>query len=102
MIEYECLQTVGKRTTRWCCTMELKRKQPPYELELSARGHHFHILFGKHTYGNFLCIPNWDIGCELADYGDTFWNTERLSRHMKKADAISIAQALAVIREYLN
>ncbi|MDK2962225.1 MAG: hypothetical protein PWP20_1351, partial [Eubacteriaceae bacterium] len=74
---------------------------PPYELELSAKGQRFHLLFGKHTYGNFLCIPNWDIGCELADYSDTFWNTERLSRHMKKADAISVAQALSVIREYL-
>lgn len=102
MIEYECRQTSGKRTTKWLCTMKLKRDTSPYELEISARGSSYRVLFGKHTYGNFLCIPNWDIGCELADFSDIYWNTERLSKHLNKADALSIAKALVVIKDYLK
>ena len=102
MIEYGCVQIVGKKTYRWTGAIKLKRDSQPYEIEVSARGSYFHILFGRHAYGNFLCIPNWDVGCELVDYSDTFWNTERLTKQLKKVDAISVAQALAAVRQYLK
>ena len=51
----------------------------PYEVEVSARGSYFHLLVGHHTYGNYICIPNWNIGTELASLSDSFWNLERLS-----------------------
>jgi len=101
MIEYECVQTSGKKTSRWTGTVKLRKNSPPYEIEVSARGSYFHILFGDHAYGKYLCIPNWDVGCELADFSDTFWNTERLTRQLKKVDAISVAQALAAVKQYL-
>lgn len=101
-MEYECVQTTGKRTNRWTCTMSLKRSTSPYEIEVSARGSYYHIVFGEHAYGNFLCIPNWDIGCALADLSDLFWNTERLCKHLNKADALSVAKALFMIKDHLE
>ncbi|MEQ8156519.1 MAG: DUF6618 family protein [Clostridiaceae bacterium] len=102
MIEYGCVQTAGRKTSRWTGSLKLKRNIHPYEMEVSARGSYFHIIFGRHAYGNFLCIPNWDVGCELVDYSDTFWNTECLSKQLKKVDAISVAQALAAVKQYLK
>ena len=29
------------------------------EFEVTARGSTFHLLVGKHSYGKYLCIPNW-------------------------------------------
>ncbi len=29
------------------------------EFEVTARGSTFHLMVGKHTYGRYLCIPNW-------------------------------------------
>jgi hypothetical protein len=82
--------------------MKLKQSVNPYEIEVSARGSYYHVVFGKHAYGNFLCIPNWDVGCELADFSDIFWNTERLCKHLNKTDALSVAKALSIIKEHLG
>ena len=82
--------------------MSLKRSANPYEIEVSALGNYYHIVFGEHAYGNFLCIPNWDIGCEIADFSDLFWNTERLSKHLNEADALSVTKALFVIKDHLE
>ena len=44
------------------------------KLKINGRGTYFHILAGRHKYGNYLCIPNHDVGCELSDFSDIFWN----------------------------
>ena len=81
----------------------IQLKQEPYEIEVSARGSYFHLLVGHHAYGNFLCIPNWDIGTELASLSDSFWNLERLSStKLKKVDACSITYALVELSKYVN
>lgn len=81
----------------------IQLKQEPYEVEVSARGSCFHLVIGHHAYGNFLCIPNWDIGTELASLSDSFWNLERLSStKLKKVDACSVAYALVELSKYVN
>ncbi len=52
------------------------------------------ILAGRHRYGNYLCIPNHDIGCELSDFSDIFWNEERIGSLMRKVDAVTVATGL--------
>lgn len=75
----------------------------PYEAEVSARGSYFHLIVGHHAYGNYICIPNWDIGAELVSLSDSFWNLERLSStKLKKADACSVAYALVELSKYVN
>ena len=39
------------------------------------------------------------IGSPLASLGDRFWNREQLERHMSRTDAITISEALNVIKE---
>ena len=70
------------------------------EAEINARGNFFHILVGRHRYGNFLCIPNWGIGTELSDLSDRFWNFERIITvypELAAANAASIVDALAAL-----
>ena len=75
----------------------------PYEVEVSARGSSFHLLIGRHAYGNYICIPDWDIGTELASLSDSFWNLERLKNtKLKKVDACSVVYALLELSKYIN
>lgn len=80
MITLEC-QAKGCSPRRWSGTLELIKTGNPCEAEISARGSRFHLIVGKHAYGNYLCIPNWDIGTEVAALTDNFWNEERLRNH---------------------
>lgn len=81
----------------------LQLESEPYEVEVSARGSYFHLLIGHHAYGNYICIPNMDIGTELASLSDSFWNLERLrNTKLKKVDACSVAYALLELSKYVN
>lgn len=64
------------------------------ELKIRGRGSCYHLIVGSYTYGNFLCIPEIDIGCALAALDDFFWNYERLSRLLGETDAVTISRAL--------
>lgn len=81
----------------------LQLESEPYEVEVSARGSYFHLLIGHHAYGNYICIPNMDIGTELASLSDSFWNLERLrNTKLKKVDACSVTYALLELSKYVN
>jgi hypothetical protein len=98
---FECTQKIGNRTVKWDGHVQLLRAGNPSEMIVTARGSYFHVIFGESSYGRYLCIPNWGVGNELADLMDLFWNTERLSKSMKKVDAISVASALAAAKKAL-
>ncbi|MCI6043686.1 hypothetical protein MR857_10215 [bacterium] len=53
----------------------------------------------KHSYGNYIYIPNHDVGSELSSYRDLFWNTERLSGLLKKVDAVTVSSGLCHLEE---
>ncbi len=94
-MEYTCILRHGSRKERWTGNLALLRKGPGlYEAEINGRGTYFHVLAGRHKYGNYLCIPNHDVGCELSDFSDIFWNEERLSSLMSKVDAVTVATGL--------
>ena len=61
--------------------MEILKSGGNMELDIKANGWMFHAIIGSHRDGNFLCIPNWDVGSELAGLDDGFWNEERLRSH---------------------
>lgn len=69
----------------------------PIEADIEADGRNYHIIVGRHENGNYICIPNWSIGSELASLEDIFWNCERLSNYTKlgKLNSGIIATALA-------
>ncbi len=99
-MEYVCIYQSGKQEKKWPGELRLIQGDGKnYEVEITGRGSYFHAIIGRHHYGNFICIPNHDVGCELSDYSDVFWNRERLSGQLKKADAVTIAYALSHLKE---
>ena len=76
----------------------------PLEMEIHANGWTFHTIVGKHKYGNYICIPNWSIGSELAYLQDEFWNSERLRDYtnLKVDNAAAVAGALAAVDKWLE
>ena len=82
--------------------LEILQRGNPCEAELCAREKPLPPDRRKAFYGNYLCIPNWDVGTELSSLTDLFWNEERLRHYsrMKKADACTIVSALKVLAEH--
>lgn len=91
---YQCKMEEEGNTVSWTASIDTLRirSSGQYEAEISGRGTYFHVIAGRHKYGGFLCIPNHDIGCELADFSDIFWTMGRLSIHsIRKVDAVTVA-----------
>lgn len=71
------------------------------EYEIEADGNWFHVIIGDHAYGKYICIPNWNIGTELAGLSDHFWNSERLHlAGVSKTRSRILADALAEISRH--
>ena len=73
----------------------------PYEVDVEALGYSFHLIFGRQCNGWFLCIPNWNIGCELADPSDRFWNLDSILKtdQLDYEEGTAIVWALSNIRQ---
>lgn len=101
-MEFICANKTEKRLTKWTGIItNLKGSEEQCEFEVQSRGTYYHVIIGKHDYGHYVCVPNWDVGCELADYSDLFWNTERLSKQLRTVDAITVATAIREIKVLL-
>lgn len=71
------------------------------EYEIEADGNWFHVIVGDHAYGKYICIPNWNIGTELAGLSDHFWNSEHLHlAGVSKTRSRILADALAEISKH--
>lgn len=80
----------------------LRLDTQPYEADLSLNGNSYHVIFGRHINGWFLCIPNHQIGVELAHPSDRFWNQESLVHAgISVKEAKAIAGALKELAEYI-
>lgn len=84
---------------RWDLNLSIiSRKGPFTEFVANGRGSSMHAIAGPQVNGNFLCLPAYGVGSELAAYTDVFWNYERLSGLIGPVDAATLATAL----KYLN
>ena len=98
---FECKSRVNSRSASWKGRLRIIKRGDPCEADVQARGSSFHILLGSHMYGNYICVPEWNIGTGLSYYEDVFWNEEHLRSlgNVKKADAVSLACAIKCIGE---
>ena len=102
LIKFECTMKTGKKTENWTGIItNLTKFGSHYELKIESRSG-FIILIGKTSYGNFACIPDYDVGCHLSALNDLFWNSERLRAIMNKIDAITVAYALQAVAEHID
>ncbi len=98
-MNFTCTHKTRSRTESWEGTIRIiSRKGDCIETEITGRGSCFHVIIGPHAYGHFICIPNYEVGGELASYGDLFWNKERLRRRMGVIDATTVATALKYLQ----
>jgi hypothetical protein len=95
------MQTLCKtKNESWPVNIRIFSKQGEYyEAGIEGRGSYFHVITGIHAGGRFLCIPNWDIGCELSDLTDTYWNAEKIGRRLKAVDKATVICALKYLKE---
>ncbi|MBP3295971.1 MAG: hypothetical protein J6M27_05270 [Lachnospiraceae bacterium] len=85
--------------------IEILSGREPLELEVNANGWMFHVITGKHDHGGrYLCIPNWNIGSELAKLNDEFWNEERLLGYtaLHPDNVRAVVKALAVTDRWMK
>lgn len=68
------------------------------EFEAIIDGDVFRIIIGKHRTGRFLCVPNWNIGTEMVETSDTFWNSERIEKYFPEIEPNKIASIVAAIK----
>jgi len=103
--DYTCTGLADMIPRVWEGHVRFLGQSNPVELEVTSRYSKFHILCGRHAYGNYICIPNWGIGTELSGLCDSFWNLERLTSiypELSVVDAVSIVDALAAISDYVS
>lgn len=102
---YDCYNKGAeyKSDRHWMGKIEsIIKRTNGFEATISGKSSGFHLIVGESEWGKYLCIPTWGIGCELASYEDTFWNTERLSRLISKPDAITVVNGIRMIAQLLN
>lgn len=101
-IKFECTMKKGKKTEKWPGMItNLTKFGSHYELKIESRSG-FIVVIGRTNYGNFACIPDYDVGCHLSNLNDLFWNSERLGSIMNKVDAITVAHALQAVAGHID
>lgn len=103
-MEFPCrLELDGETPQIWTGNLAiLSHSESHLEVNIWGRGSAFHVIAGPQVNGHYACIPNWDIGSELAGYKDFDWNYERLCRSLGKVDAITVATALTYFPEIIG
>jgi len=103
MLTYKCTHRTASRTQTWNATIKLiAQKENLIEVAITGRGSYLHVITGRQCNGHFICIPNYEVGNELASYDDVFWNRERLRRSLGIIDATTVATGLKHIQELLE
>ena len=75
-------------------------EKEPYEVQIDANGYGFHVIFGRLINGHFLCIPDWNMGCELGPYEDKSRNINAIlqSGQIGIDEAYAIGNALDLLK----
>jgi len=102
-MEFACTSPAegGAREQGWLGEVKVRRySMDTAELIIYGRDSCINAVIGKYMSGQYICIPDIDMGCPLSRLSDIFWNKERLSAHMNKTDAITVAHALRALSGY--
>lgn len=69
-----------------------------HHVGIEHNGNYYSIIYGKYVNGGFCSIPNWNVGCELAQTNDILWNSASIGKTLKNVKAgKAIAKAIAEI-----
>ena len=80
-MEYEIVKDYGQVTA--------------HEISVDFDGYNFRVIYGEHTGGWFIAVPNWELCVEATFPTDHFYNTEKLSRVFNNAErGKAVAEAI--------
>lgn len=102
---YQCKGAAEMVPQSWNGEISYLHSSSCLETIVTARGSTFHMIIGRHQSGNFICIPNWEIGTGLSALSDEFWNFGRLTTvypSLTKPNAISITCALSELSKHYH
>lgn len=101
-MEFQCQYKLDSKKETWKGQIKhLANHGGFYEMEVTGRGSSFKVLFGQTEYYHWICIPNYDVGCDMAEWSNLFWNREKLTGLIGTVDAITVAEALKMAQYLL-
>ncbi len=102
-MEFVCTAPAEEGEQRWLGEVVVKsHSMCMAELLICGRASCINAVIGKYMGGQYICIPDIDAGCPLSRLSDIFWNKERLSAHMNRTDAATVAHALRALSGYIG
>lgn len=102
MMTFLCIRKNEERTETWKGTItSFKRHASHYEIRIESRSG-IMVVFEKTSCGAFACMPDFGVGCHLADFKDKFWNTEQLTAVLGEVDGITVATALHALADEIT
>lgn len=76
--------------------------QPHKEISIEVGGMSYLTIYGRHVNGWYLCMPGWNVSCELGNPADSSaWNLDSLTGAFHKV-GYKPEQAKELAVEILN
>lgn len=101
-ITFSCKMDLENKVEKWNGKIAaIENYGSHYEIRIESRSG-ITVLVGKSAFGNFACIPDFNVGCYLANLKDKFWNSERLCAVLGNIDGITVASALQTIADCID
>lgn len=101
-MNFECILKKGKKVERWQSSVEYINDNGSFcEVFVSSRSS-IRLIVGYGKWGNFVCIPDWNVGTSLADFKNLSWNSEKLSGLIGKVDGVTAATVINGIADIIE
>ncbi len=71
-------------------------------LEIYDCGNCYYTVYGKHTHGYYIAIPNWGVCVEAAEADDVAYNSGELANCKDKSVAASADAIAMAIKNAVN
>lgn len=66
-----------------------------FEINVAVGEYTYLVIYGEHINGNFCCIPNWKLGCEMSFPNEVVYNQHKLiDCGVEKGIAKELAKAI--------
>ena len=96
-MEFNCSDDKNEWTGK---ITNLINRENYYEFWIISRSSIMTII-GSTSRGNFICMPDFNIGCHLVNLKNIFWNKEKLVSVLEKVDGMTVAAAIDALSDIL-
>jgi hypothetical protein len=102
MVTFECNQNINNESKKWIGHIQTFTDQSNfYEIKVDSNGADIHIIFGNGKKENFICLPEYGVGCGVRSFEDTGRIFKKLEPLIGDMKASVVAHALNKMSEIL-